>query len=244
MFYFVVGSGSTFVTPLLQHYKSQICPQANAIDCIVYPVDRLHRAKTENLLKYFAEVIITNKAGHTAYTRTKVFQIPSQDAPSRGIVIDINEESEDFTDLDYLLYPNKLCIKLKGFDHHENVSFKVGVGTRKGHADVIQYTIPSTKYKTCFNATEFKPFVKYYSIVKAQCVGGESVVSSDGLTFIEPNYFLSNFHVHDGKRCSSDSSDLIFVHTMKNTTEYEILINKTLKIGKVYSIVIFSNQLP
>lgn len=173
-----------------------------------------------------------------------MFQIPSQDAPSRGIVIDINEESEDFTDLDYLLYPNKLCIKLKGFDHHENVSFKVGVGTRKGHADVIQYTIPSTKYKTCFNATEFKPFVKYYSIVKAQCVGGESVVSSDGFTFIEPNYFLSNFHVHDGKRCSSDSSDLIFVHTMKNTTEYEILINKTLKIGKVYSIVIFSNQLP
>lgn len=163
VFYFVVGSGSTFVTPLLQHYKSQLCPQANAIDCIAYPVDRLHRAKTENLLNYFAEVIITNKAGHTAYTRTKVFQIPSQDAPSRGIVIDINEESEDFTDLDYLLYPNKLCIKLKGFDHHENVSFKVGVGTRKGHADVIQYTIPSTKYKTCFNATEFKPFVKYYS---------------------------------------------------------------------------------
>lgn len=142
-----------------------------------------------------------------------------------------------------MLYPSKLCIKLKGFDHHENVSFQVGVGTRKGHADVIQYTTMSTKYKTCFNATEFKAFVKYYSIVKAQCVGGEAIVSSDGFTFIEQNYFLSNFHVHDGKRCSSDSSDLFFVHTMNDKPEYEIVINKTLKVGKVYSIVIFSKSI-
>lgn len=36
-----------------------------------------------------------------------------------------------------------------------------------------------------------------------------------------------------------DLLDLIFVNIMKNIMEFEILINKMLKIGKVYLIVIF-----
>lgn len=36
-----------------------------------------------------------------------------------------------------------------------------------------------------------------------------------------------------------DLLDLIFVNIMKNIMEFEILINKILKIGKVYLIVIF-----
>lgn len=45
--------------------------------------------------------------------------------------------------------------------------------------------------------------------------------------------------MYDGKWCLLDLLDLIFVNIMKNIMEFEILINKMLKIGKVYLIVIF-----
>lgn len=47
--------------------------------------------------------------------------------------------------------------------------------------------------------------------------------------------------MYDGKWCLLDLLDLIFVNIMKNIMEFEILINKMLKIGKVYLIVIFLN---
>ncbi|XP_062621811.1 uncharacterized protein LOC134283371, partial [Saccostrea cucullata] len=140
---FRIGKGSKFVTPFLQHYSKNDCPRSNMADCIIYPIQRLHLSKTENSAEYLVEVIVTNKAGHIASAKSKTFRIPSQIPPGPGIVIDT--DSSEFSDLDYLLYPSKLCVKWKGFEHHENITFEVGIGTRKGKDDVIRYTQSSSK---------------------------------------------------------------------------------------------------
>lgn len=224
----------------MQHYGSKHCIQPNVVDCIVFPSNRLHRSKTEVSLDYFAELIVTNKAGHMTTKRTHPFQIQSKIAPSRGVVIDVNENSDEFTDLDFVLYPSKLCVQWKGFEHHKNITFEVGVGTKEGISDAIRFNPVTDLHRICFNGTELKPFVKYYSNVKARCTGGETIVSSDGFTIIDEKLFLSNFKVQDGKGCPSQKPIPIYYYLGRNKTNYEVQITDTVEIGKIYSLVVYS----
>ncbi|XP_061166364.1 uncharacterized protein LOC133175283 [Saccostrea echinata] len=231
---FRIGKQSKFVTPFLQHYRTNDCPRSNMADCIIYPIERLHPSKTENSAKYLVEIIVTNKAGHIGTTKSRSFWIPSQIPPGPGVVIDT--DTSEFSDMDYILYPSKLCVKWKGFEHHENITFEVGVGTKKDKDNVIRYTQSTSKEKHCFDANVLEPFVKYYSLVKASSYGGQTVVSSDGITFIHEN-FTSSIQSYDGKGCPIDTSKNIILYDVNSRAGCEVTINKTLKIGKIYSFV-------
>lgn len=234
---FILGTDSKFVTPFLQHYNSTLCPRSNMVDCIIYPVKQLHRSKTENSLNYMVEITVKNKAGHMATTKTKPFRVPSQVPPSRGIVFDTTEMSSELSDLDYVLHQSKLCVKWNGFTHHRNITFEVGVGTTTGKDNVIHYTPTSATDKLCFDTNIFQPFVKYYSSVRARCSGGETVVSSDGIQYIDEKYFASNFYLRDGKGCSPDRLQTSISPQGHPRNGSNVMINDKLTIGKIYSLV-------
>lgn len=191
------------MSPLLEwrYTDSEQCPNVTG-GCISYPLERLQQKDTELGVDFSVDIYIYNKAGHFAKLRTDPFKIPSRYPPGQGIVLDIDPSTiSSSTDINAHFVENKVCVRWKGFRHHENVSLRIGVGNDNTHDNILPFKpVDDTETFTCLSSEKLVYGVRYFVIIRASCTGGSTISSSDGVLIIDKKTLLKQSDVKVGPK--------------------------------------------
>ena len=195
------GVGDSYLTPVLQTPERilQRCETNGFAGCIHYPVNALQIH--EKGLHFYFELYIYNTAGHFTVVKTETFKLPSRFPPGKAIVFDLNPlEKEIQTDVDFHGAIQQACVYWDGFYHHHNVTFYVGIGHKPNRDDVVQFA-KVDKNPVCINSTALISNKKYFTSVKAESSGGNTISSSDGFMIIDDANGQYSVKVYDGYGC-------------------------------------------
>lgn len=241
-----IGAGDKFYTPFLNTASVPTCTNSKFLYCVNYSISKLQQQDEEKSLRFYFELHVYNMAGHFTTARSPTFVLPSKFQPSHGHVFDIDPYSidpvefgmdETVKDYDVHFSVGKVCAAWKGFYHHRNLNFHVGVGTSEKTVDIVPFTfIENTKQFTCFNSSLLTPYQKYFVTVNATCSGGSKVVSSNGITIIEKEHIDKYVSIQIGTACESVREYRFEKHIDKNSSTTTFISGIPLKVGHGYTI--------
>ncbi|XP_076085163.1 uncharacterized protein LOC143055975 isoform X1 [Mytilus galloprovincialis] len=160
---------------------------------------------------YYMTIKATNMAG-LFVVKTSVPYSHDTVLPSKGIVIDILGNStafipiKDIEDIDFNAHTENLAVRWTKFYHpHLNLTYYICVGTASGICDVAEKRKITANYTFyLFSGLTTYSFQRYYTTVFAETLTGSVFVSSDGVTFLDPNWSLSKLKLIDGENCTEN----------------------------------------
>ncbi|KAH3708759.1 hypothetical protein DPMN_068218 [Dreissena polymorpha] len=235
---FQLGHDEMAVSPLLEWRlnSSSPCPPYSG-GCIRYPFSRLQNQDTGDGLQFHLNIHIYNNAGHFTSIKTEKFRLPSRYTPGKGIVFDIDpEETNTSTDIDIHFTENVLCACWMGFKHHENVSLEVGIGSNSTTADVVEFkSISSDINQFCFNSRSVVNIEVNFFLIRANCSGGSTISSSNGVKIYQRQTLESELRVKIGPNCLSNFEYRTNV-SLNNYSNIAIL-PFSLSIGQRYALL-------
>ena len=233
------------MTPILETTERvlQRCQKNGFAGCIQYPLKRLQKQDSEQALQFFFELYIYNTAGHFTVVKTETFTLPSRFSPGNATVFDLYPFKHDTqTDVDFHDASQQACVYWTGFYHHHNVTFYVGIGHQPNGNDVVQFA-KVEQNPVCINSSALTPNKKYFTSVKAECSGGNTVSSSDGFVIIDDGNGQYSFNVYDGKECDSKGAPIGMSHPLVKSNQLYGFRTDDLVIGVEHTVFITNTQI-
>lgn len=239
MYCFVATEFGT-VTPFLQwdRVNSQQCRGINS-SCIKYPIHKLQEFDMDKGLYFYFILHAYNYAGHFCTTKTNSFQLPPKFPPGKGTVYDLDPDTlEHKMDVDVTFRPHTFCCSWKGFLHHKNVAFQVGVGSVEGTDNVLPFHNVSGNHIYCNSSRSLTFAAKFYVTVQAVCEGGISKATSNGFTIIDKTKINDHIKITNGLGCQKDA----FIEQRLNVT-HQLSHNVFFQpkhpfiVGRLYTII-------
>ena len=202
------GTTNSYLSPFRRWNINTSEPRCSNIShsCIVYKTLDLQSYDKESSSAFHFNLRAHNYGGYYCDIDTDFFYLPSLLLPSYGVVYDVADSVTDDTagvlhDIDYSLSLRKLCMTWRGFGHHEDLVYKVGVGSRQILHDVIDFMPPSHSSWHCFLNSSFVPYAEYFLTLSVKNSAGLITMSTDGIIIIDKNDFVSSLTVLDGTDC-------------------------------------------
>ncbi|XP_053389666.1 uncharacterized protein LOC128546093, partial [Mercenaria mercenaria] len=241
-----IGADDKFFTPLLQLPPEEKCIRKDLMYCVHYPISKLQRQDEEKSLQFFFELYVYNMAGHFTTLRSSTFELPSQFPPGNGHVFDIDpalihlsssETDSRFQDVDVHVSVGTICFMWTGFNHHKNVIFHMGVGTKSLSDDIIQFKAAgNTEQYKCLHSSLLQSNMKYFVTINATCSAGSRIVSSDGVYIMDEKYIDDFISVDVGISCDTVRRINLERHENENSTNVTFVSHAPLAVGHGYTI--------
>ena len=174
--------------------------------CVVYRTRDLQNYDKESRIPFHVALRAYNYGGFYCDVDTDAFYLPSQILSSFGVVYDVidtvtNDNFGALFDLDYTLSLSKLCMTWQGFEHHEELLYRVAVGSRPELHDVIDFQSPSHSSWHCFPSPSFVPYTTYFLTLYVENSAGSVTKSTDGVIIVDATDIFSALSVNDGIGC-------------------------------------------
>ena len=266
-FYTFPGIANRYFSPYLQWQllTSEARCSNTSHSCVIYKTGDLQHYDKESQSAFHVSLRAYNYGGFFCDIETDDFYLPSQLLPSRGVVYDITDSVTDDSagilhDIDNTFAINKLCMTWRGFYHHEDLVYKVAVGSRPKFHDVIDFMAPSHSSWHCFSDSSLVPYKEYFLTLSVENSAGLITMSTDGVNIIDVNDFVSSLTVFDGLDCEDvkvaeeininkdipalGNTSITFVNRLYIGQSYTMVINASNDqfIIKGFNIVMKSNK--
>ena len=217
------------------------CPEFTG-GCIKYPISKLQKQDTALGLNFYVTMYVYNVAGHFVIARTPEFTIPSSYPPSHAVIIDLDPVDVDSgnKDIDAHFTLNTVCAKWYGFNHHENITMRFGVGTVKGLDNIINFKTISDTNVHCFVSSAIPESLHVFVSLRATSSGGSTISSSDGIMIYNSSRVLEQLIIYDGPICFVPSH---LVSTRNHSMEEYFVFAEPLHTGKTYTLRILGDAL-
>ena len=203
-------------------------------NCILYPLNRLQKKDTEDGLRFAVDIFLYNNAGHFTHIRSDPFKIPSRYPPSHGFIIDIDPSYKlNNKDIDVHFTTMTLCARWSGFNHHENVSLNIGVGTNSTNDNIYPFTpVSGQKSFSCLKSDKFSYNTRFFVLIRTVCSGGVTISSSNGVYIFNNNSVLNPTDIYIGERKETARKCVKIVNSSLN----QFCLVRHLTIGSLYEI--------
>ena len=140
-------------------------------------------------------------------------------------------------DVDAHFTAHTLCIAWNGFDHHENVTLEIGVGSNKSVDNIYAFSKVNDTGFRCIYSHLIPLETKLFAILKATCTVGSTISRSNGVVIYDKTQVLNSFYVYNGPNCFSDHH-MLFRRIMESEIKVNdsLSLNHSLITGKVYTL--------
>ena len=250
-----IGHDDLTVTPMME-WRQNVSSTCTGFDggCFKYPLVKLQNHDTDLGLSFYFVLHVYNIAGHFTTLKTTTFKIPSKYPPGHSIVSDVDPSlvldniKDDmrfpFKDINAHFSVHTVCVSWTEFKHSADVFVNFAISTPNHQGYIYGFKRINNTGLHCITDDSIPINVKLIVHLRATSSGGSTISTSNGVTIYDPALVWKRFNVLDGPECITEENMISSIKLDTTNVTNDIGINKSLILGKLYTIRIISYLQP